>query len=262
MLPFMACQISAATIELSVERHQQISDLTSKEFELVVRGSQRIIAKACESHWSGLCLINVTQAEFRTSGPKDTWVQTEPRTVFTETDMDEIESHSDRRRVFVYIVRHIDTCGSHLDKTVAGCTVQRHCIFLALLKYNIGKTGRPVRDKRWFEEQSFILAHELGHVAGLPDLCSDGFDDRLMFATMHVDSQKVDGKECLVFQDYPRNPSDLDIEKNTGCDHAAPPAVSKKTSKTAKTTKTTKKKDEKHPRKPTTPTVQPFLSDS
>jgi len=117
------------------------------------------------------------------------------------------------------VVRRIQACSSHPGDIIAGCTVGQHCIFLALLRYHKqkGKNGRDVRDQEWFDEQSFILAHELGHVAGLLDLCCDEFNGRLMFRTLHVASRSLSAKECTVYENYPRVPSDSDLEIDTQC---------------------------------------------
>lgn len=211
---FGASHIAAgATFNLSVERHPFAFDLTPSEFERIIQGSQKIISEACKRDRSGQCRISMSQG-FRNADEKDKWVQIEPKTIFTEPDMQKIASQSNRNWISIYVVRRIQGCASHPGEIIAGCTVGLRSIFLTLLSNHKqkGKNGRDVRDQAWFDEQSIILAHELGHVAGLPDLCCDRFAGRLMFRTEHVVNRALSAKECSVYEKYPAVPSDSDLE--------------------------------------------------
>jgi hypothetical protein len=220
LLGLVASRLAASTVlELTVLRHPRAFPIQSAESARIIQGAQKIIAEACKSDWGGKCRFNITQRVFRNAEFKDRWVGIAPGTQFTKDDIDAIEGQSDTKGVFVYLVRGVHGCRMHSGEKIAGCTIG-NCIFLPLLKYHKvrARNGNLVdgRDDAWFDRQSYVLAHEIGHIAGLPDLCADRFKRRLMFGVEDVQNRLLLAKECVIFENYPR--VSLDFDSDPDCD--------------------------------------------
>ena len=199
-----------ATINIRLSRHPSALALSDDEGAEILRQVQGIIcgAFAGATGTKEPCVVAVKPTGDHIALLQGQWIALAKSGRMTAEAIDKLSElaasyGTEVRTADVHVVRAITGCppgGSRfLSRTIVGCTL-RHDIFVVL-------TPDATRDEIWTTRQAQILAHELGHFVGLPDLHKTSQRTRLMYEAAAIDNVALYPDECRVFDIYPRMPS-------------------------------------------------------
>jgi hypothetical protein len=237
---FATKSVAGAEIKIVVTRHPLAPMLTDGEARRILAQAQELIFSGCRSvGLKGACpLLFKTEgpvyafnlgkedAKFAPSG-NFTWrgiaELAKRATEIAQISADRLDK-SYQPLVIVRVVPAILACPRPPDPGTQylGCTVRSAStrggrtvsgtIFVELTPESVsianGQASGHIRDDDWFARQAVIWAHEIGHVAGLRDLCGADRGKSLMFRWHSLDTTKVSMRECRRLSAYPRVPAE------------------------------------------------------